>query len=279
VSLGGHWLVVRGGALGDWILTLPALTAIRRHADRVTLITKPRHAALRPDLFDELHDITSLSTMWLYGTGAAPTASFDHAFCVTPGVAPHVAALGVPDVRSVEPRPADGVHASTHLSSGLDDLGPMPNPSLTPTPEALAHVDAALPHPCPVVLAPGAASASKQWGGMPEVAAMLVERGLPVVWAPGKDEPPFDVPAGHILPTWDLPELVALAHRCRVWIGNDTGTSHLAAAAGARTLAMFGPTDPACWSPTGAMALPFGSAPSWLVDWVLGQQDDGRGTG
>jgi ADP-heptose:LPS heptosyltransferase len=34
-------------------------------------------------------------------------------------------------------------------------------------------------------------------------------------------------------------------------VGNDSGVSHLAAAAGAPTLALFGSTDPATWSPIG----------------------------
>jgi len=36
-----------------------------------------------------------------------------------------------------------------------------------------------------------------------------------------------------------------------LYVGNDSGVSHLAAAWGARTLALFGPTDPAVWSPVG----------------------------
>ncbi len=34
-------------------------------------------------------------------------------------------------------------------------------------------------------------------------------------------------------------------------MGNDSGVTHLAAAAGAPTLALFGPTDPATWAPLG----------------------------
>ena len=51
----------------------------------------------------------------------------------------------------------------------------------------------------------------------------------------------------------DLP-LRVLAGRLAgagLYLGNDSGVSHLAAAAGAPTLALFGPTDPAVWSPVG----------------------------
>jgi len=49
----------------------------------------------------------------------------------------------------------------------------------------------------------------------------------------------------------DLSELAALLAGASLYIGNDTGITHLAAAAGANTLALFGPTNPAVWSPRG----------------------------
>jgi hypothetical protein len=35
------------------------------------------------------------------------------------------------------------------------------------------------------------------------------------------------------------------------FIGNDAGMTHLAAASGVKTVAVFGPTDPAVWRPLG----------------------------
>jgi ADP-heptose:LPS heptosyltransferase len=45
-------------------------------------------------------------------------------------------------------------------------------------------------------------------------------------------------------------ELAALAARCDLYIGNDAGTTHLAAAVGARVLALFGPSAPYTYGPT-----------------------------
>jgi len=39
--------------------------------------------------------------------------------------------------------------------------------------------------------------------------------------------------------------------RCRLFIGNDSGITHIAAYWGAPTIALFGPTDPAVWGPLG----------------------------
>ena len=49
----------------------------------------------------------------------------------------------------------------------------------------------------------------------------------------------------------DLAQLAALLSRCDVYVGNDSGVSHLAAAVGARTVAIFGPTDERQWAPRG----------------------------
>jgi heptosyltransferase-2 len=45
-----------------------------------------------------------------------------------------------------------------------------------------------------------------------------------------------------------LPQLAAVLERS-VFIGHDSGISHLAAAAGAKCILLFGPTDPDVWAP------------------------------
>ncbi len=52
----------------------------------------------------------------------------------------------------------------------------------------------------------------------------------------------------------DLTALAALLSYCGAYVGNDSGVSHLAAAAGAPTIALFGPTDPLVWGPVGRQA-------------------------
>jgi heptosyltransferase-3 len=55
------------------------------------------------------------------------------------------------------------------------------------------------------------------------------------------------------------PELTALIAGARVYIGPDTAITHLAAAAGAPTVALYGPTDPRLWGPWPCGGL----EPSW----------------
>ena len=46
-----------------------------------------------------------------------------------------------------------------------------------------------------------------------------------------------------------LPQVAALLARCRLFVGHDSGISHLAAAVGVPCVLLFGPTDPDVWAP------------------------------
>jgi ADP-heptose:LPS heptosyltransferase len=48
-----------------------------------------------------------------------------------------------------------------------------------------------------------------------------------------------------------LEELAAILAGARLFVGNDSGITHLAALVGAPTVAIFGPFDPAYWAPLG----------------------------
>jgi hypothetical protein len=55
-------------------------------------------------------------------------------------------------------------------------------------------------------------------------------------------------PIAHSLP---LRSLAAALANCALYVGNDSGVTHLAAAVGVPTVAIFGPTDPIMWAPNG----------------------------
>lgn len=97
------------------------------------------------------------------------------------------------------------------------------------------------------VIHPFSGSSRKNWPlkRYRELAARLAVQ-LPVRWCAGPEEAlegaaRFD----------DLYELACWISRAAVYIGNDSGISHMAAATGAPVVALFGPTDPAVWAPRG----------------------------
>jgi heptosyltransferase-3 len=105
----------------------------------------------------------------------------------------------------------------------------------------------------------------KQWTrtGWRALAEALHARGLVVAATGGLadrtylDEVWRDSPAVRRLDArlrW--PEIAALLARARLYVGPDTSVTHLAAASGCPTVALFGPTDPRLWGPWPAQGLP-----------------------
>src|SRR5204863_7452349 len=96
------------------------------------------------------------------------------------------------------------------------------------------------------VIHPFSASARKNWPLEKfRSLAQKLERVMPVNWCSGPEDPPL---AGAVRIA-DLYELACWLARARLYIGNDSGITHLAAAAGTPVLALFGQTDPEVWSP------------------------------
>jgi heptosyltransferase-2 len=111
-----------------------------------------------------------------------------------------------------------------------------------------------------VLVLPGSGSARKNWPA--ENFGSLAERTgqiLPVLFVLG----PAETGLGSIFRARSLPiiseielgELAGLARMSRCFIGNDSGVSHLAAAAGARGAVIFGPADPDRWRPLGKVKI------------------------
>jgi len=121
-----------------------------------------------------------------------------------------------------------------------------------------------LPGPGPwMAVAPGSGSRRKNWplAHYYEVSRALGwEYGLRVVWLAGPAEGemlPYLGPLANsqgqlLLANRPLARVARVLSHCRLYIGNDSGLTHLAAAvAGPEVLALFGPTDPRVWAPLG----------------------------
>ena len=95
------------------------------------------------------------------------------------------------------------------------------------------------------VIHPFASSIAKRWP-LDNFRTVAMELGCPVKWLAGPEESLDD--AERIEDLYDLACWLATA---RVYIGNDSGISHLAAAVGTPTLAIFLASDPKVWAPRG----------------------------
>jgi len=96
-----------------------------------------------------------------------------------------------------------------------------------------------------VVIHPFSGSARKNW---PLVKYRELAAGLkmPVEWLAGPDER-----LEHACRFDDLGALAEWLSGASAYVGNDSGITHLAAAVGIPTVALFGPTDPAVWCARG----------------------------
>ncbi len=109
-----------------------------------------------------------------------------------------------------------------------------------------------------LLIFPGSGSSRKNWPAenFARLAESLASTMKPLVVlgpAETKIEEFFRRSGIATLSNLELGAVTGLASAARLLVGNDSGVSHLAAAAGARGIVIFGPTDPARWRPLGTL--------------------------
>jgi ADP-heptose:LPS heptosyltransferase len=170
----------------------------------------------------------------------------------------------IPRVVSHDPTPPAGAkHASLWLAEPVTAFGadaePYDLPVHQPTTaerEAASGLVSRLPARF-LAIHPGSGSLTKNWPAERFAAlARSLSRNRPWLLVEGPAEAETTgtlravpgVVVAAMLPPRVLGALLATAG---LYVGNDSGVSHLAAAWGAPTVALFGPTNPALWSPIG----------------------------
>jgi len=270
----GKILVIRGGAIGDFVLTLPAIAALRAQfpdahlevlgyphiarlavdgglADRAQFIeARPlaaffaRGGELAGDMIDYFSEF-DLIVSYLYDPDAIFRTNVARCTGAQFIVGPHR-----PDERA-------GVHAAQVYLKPLESLAIFeanPIPSLDFKPQ-LASVDQPW-----LALLPGSGSEAKNW---PEanwaelIARLAMAASLRFLLVGGEAEGArlerlsAALPEGRfrLARSLPLPELGALLQGCVGFIGHDSGISHLAAAVGLPGIVLWGNTSEAIWRP------------------------------
>lgn len=237
-------LLIRPGGIGDCLVSLPALESLRAGYTEVW-VARQNVALIRFAQRARAIADTGLDLLEIPGRQAPPALidslrSFDSIVSWYGASRDEfrlaVERIGLP-FHFLPALPVDpGRHAADfYLSQTGASLGAAP------------RID------CPrrggdfAVLHPFSGSAAKNWPleRFQELAARL-GRQIPVEWCAGPEEP---LECAQRFP--DLYELACWLARARVFIGNDSGTAHLAAAVGSPVVALFGPTDPRVWAPRG----------------------------
>lgn len=161
-------------------------------------------------------------------------------------------------------------HRLAHLAALLG-VTPPPLPVIWTAPEDNARAAALLPAERPwLVLGPTANWHRKVWPverfvelafSLTAPGGSLPGAGIAILGGPGDQERSMATPVLTALPQaldlvgkLDLPEVAAVLARAAMFIGNDSGLMHLAAAAGAPTIGLFGPTPADEYGPAGPKA-------------------------
>ncbi len=261
-------LIIHQGALGDFILTFPAIIELKKYYDIIDVLCwsgigklaktlklvknwYPLEAAYVASLFTDQIDpkikafLTPYANIILFTLSDQLEQAIRH-FTSVP-------------VCCISPRPPEYVR--THLTEFV--LENLMHCGLIKQADAVVE-DIPLPRRRSlgkyydrVLLHPGAGSHRKRWPitNFLEVEAMLKADGLRPEFILG----PAEEDLVDVLPTMnrtvhlltDLTELAALLNSAGGYIGNDSGASHLAAFLGVPTGVIFGPADPKRWKPVG----------------------------
>jgi ADP-heptose:LPS heptosyltransferase len=265
-------LVYHTGGLGDFITTLPAIKEWNAHNRpcRKILLGKPSYGILgiHAGLFDEVWNAESAAFSWIYNADSSvpPTIKdklsvIRAAMLFTSADSPVLARfreLGIKKLLFQDPFPQKRMHISEyHLSLVKKDssiTGPEWRPLLSHPSfknEANGLLDGIGKY---VIIHPGSGNVIKNWPvkKFEALAGMIREKGFRVVWIAGPAEEDLSSPSTDILvKNAPLPLLVHVFARSCLYVGNDSGISHLAAICGAPSVILFGPSDPDVWQPCG----------------------------
>jgi ADP-heptose:LPS heptosyltransferase len=255
--------VIRLRSLGDCVLTTPALSLL--HAARPDLqlgvVVEPRFGAIfegnpavarilppaptvlasfRPDLCLNLHGGTR--SMWLTAASLARfRAGFTHhkgSFLYNEPIPRAQQILG--EERTV--------HTAEHLASAMFHLG-VPH---TDIPRASLFANTISPKLPYAVIHPTAATASKTWttAGFRSVAEHLRdEHQLEPIFIAGLHEDVSPFSGFRTVVGAPLAKTKELLKGASVFIGNDSGPAHMAAAFGLPVVVLFGSSDSVVWAP------------------------------
>ena len=257
---GGRVAVIRLRSLGDCVLTTPALAILRRFRPdlRVSVVVEERFRAIfegnpdvdeilppalgalrgaRLDLCLNLHGGTRSAWMTAL-SGARWRAGFGH-FRGQPAY--NVRIPRAQEILGVE----RAVHTAEHLASAVFYLG-------APAGEIpRARLVAAEKRPAAAVIHAVAATPAKTWyaEGFVEVARRLRASHGEVAFIGGPDDDLAPFREFTTVSGAPLGEIKSRLASASLFVGNDSGPAHMAAAFGVPSVVIFGASDPAIWGP------------------------------
>jgi ADP-heptose:LPS heptosyltransferase len=260
----GRIAVVRIRSMGDCILTTPALSILKRALPdaSIAVVVEDRFRALfegNPDVSEILGPDWSAVRKWradlclnLHGGGSSARITAFSGARFRGGFAhfryPWIYNARIPraqEILGVDRK----VHTAEHLASAVFYLGA----ERVEIPRARLFAEKAKTPGRPyVVIHPLAAAADKTWPGerFVEVARYLEKTWeLEPVFVGGPGEDLFAFRNWRTVAGAALAEIKSLIAGASLFVGNDSGPAHMAAAFGIPVVVIFGSSDPVVWAP------------------------------
>jgi ADP-heptose:LPS heptosyltransferase len=264
-------LAYHAGALGDFITVLPALRYWKRWrpGERLVLLGKPACGELVfecgvIDLWQDLDDRRYLPLFYDRFSPEAATllGPFSEAVLFSGEDSPLVKnarASGIKLIHAQPPFPERTIHAVDYHLSLLVDPATLSMGERTPriavSQKAIRASRAIVPADQPfITIHSGSGSPKKNWPfeRFLGVADSFRRQGCTIAWVKGPAEEGWSFPKGDkVVQERSLSVIAGLISRSRLFIGNDSGVTHLAAAVDCPTVALFGPSDTDVWAPRG----------------------------
>jgi ADP-heptose:LPS heptosyltransferase len=265
VPQSGCVLVIRLRSLGDCVLSTPAIALLKHHRPdlRVTVVVEDRFRAIfegnpdiesllppeaaavrscRPHLALNLHggSRSSILTAASGATWRAGFTNFRNSFVYN---------VKIPTAQEIF-HVHRTVHTCEHLASAVFYLG-VPMVEIPRASLFADSVSGPVQEPY-TVLHPAASQPDKTW---PAERFLAVARhlrdhfGLNPVFIGAETDALSPFAAYRTLAGAPLSEIKSLLARATLFVGNDSGPAHMAAAFGVPVVVVFGSSDPVIWAP------------------------------
>jgi heptosyltransferase-3 len=259
-------LIVRLRSLGDCVLSTPAIHLLKESRPNLEIavvvesvwravfegnpdvarILPPAHAAIwefEPDVAIDFHGGNTAARLTFF-SGAKYRAGYGH---FKRRAAYNIRIPRVQDITGY----SRTVHTAEHMATAMFYLGvkarEVPRASLYANPPTTRRGPYAVIHPV-------AAVQDKTWpaAGFLQVAEHLRhQHQLEPVFIAAKDQDLSAFAGWEMVSGAPLEEIKTLISGATLFVGNDSGPAHIAAAFGVPPVVIFGPSDPAIWGPWG----------------------------
>ena len=290
-------LVIKLGAIGEFVMSLPAMRRIREahpHAE-IVLLPSARFEQLarssryfnavfadgepdgvsgamalvgwmRRSRFDRIYDLENSARTHLYFLALRPSPpqwSGTAPGCALPHLNPYRSRMHVLE------RQADQLQHAGIWPNAPVESGAAPPPDLSwitrRSPEIKPSLGATKPRPYTLMAPGGTSKAAKLWPieRFADLAGQLDSHGMDVVIIGGPEESGYARAiqrvakrARDLTGRTDFAQIALLGARASLAVGNDSGATHLMAAAGAPTIALFSKaSEPDLSGPRGYVAI------------------------